>query len=132
MPNNETSYGRIQRRSYEGKSHRERVSDKDRADAYGANSDDEKSHRKNSGNRRSASIDGDKARVSDEKPRNEQDYGRRQRSDRGKSGRERHGYRGREKSMDEEGRDSKEEKKSRGCLQNSRDGKIDNSTCHRH
>lgn len=132
MPNNETGYSRRQRRSYEGKSRRERVSDRDRPDAYGANSEDEKSNIKNSGNRRSASIDGDKARVSDEKPRNEQDYGRRQRSDGGKSGRERHGYRGREKSVDEEGRDSKEEKNGRGRLQNSRDGKIDNSTRHRH
>lgn len=132
MPNNETGYGRRQRRSYEGKSRRERVSDRDRADAYGANSEDEKSHRNNSGNRRSASIDGDKARVSDEKPRNEQDNGWRQRSEGGKSGRERHGYRGREKSVDEEGRDSKEEKNGRGRLQNSRDGKIDNSTRHGH
>lgn len=133
MPNNETGYGRRQRRSYEGKSRRERVSDRDRADAhaYGANSEDEKSHRKNSGNR-TASIDGDKARVSDEKPRNEQDNGWRQRSEGGKSGRERHGYRGGEKSVDEEGRDSKEEKNGRGRLQNSRDGKIDNSTRHRH
>ena len=71
MPNNETGYGRRLRRSYEGKSHHARVSDRDRVDAYGVNYDDEKSHRKNSGNRRSASIDGDKARVSDEKPRNE-------------------------------------------------------------
>lgn len=133
MPNNETGYSRRQRRSYEGKSRRERVSDRDRADAYayGANSEDEKSHRKNSGNR-TASIDGDKARVSDEKPRNEQDNGWRQRSEGGKSGRERHGYRGGEKSVDEEGRDSKEEKNGRGRLQNSRDGKIDNSTRHRH
>ena len=79
MPNNETGYGRKQRRSYEGKSHRERVSDRDRVDAYGVNFDDEKIHRKNSRNRRSASIDGIKARVSDEKPRNEHDYGKRQR-----------------------------------------------------
>ena len=71
MPNNQTGFGRRQRRSYEGKSHRERVSDRDRVDAYGVNSDDEKSHKKNSGNRRSASIDGDKDRVFDEKPRNE-------------------------------------------------------------
>ena len=76
MPNNETGYGRRQHRSYEGKSRRERVFDRDRTDAYGANSDDEKSHRKNSGNRRSASIDGNKSRVYDEKPRNEKDYGR--------------------------------------------------------
>ena len=67
MPNNETGYGRRQCISYEGKSCRERVSDRDKADAYGVNSR----------NRRSVSIDGDKARVFDEKPRNEQDYGRR-------------------------------------------------------
>lgn len=134
----EMGHGGRQRRSDDGKSRRERVSGRDRADAYGANSEDEKGNRNNSGSRRSASIDGDKARVSDGKPRNEQDYGRRQRSDGGKSGRERHGYGGREKSVDEEeGRDSKEEKNGRGRLQNSRDAdrrdeKFDTSTRHRH
>ena len=92
------------------------------------------SNRKNSGSLRSASIDGDNARVSDGKPRNEQDYGRRQQSDGGKSGWERHGYPGREKSVDE-GIDSKEEKNGGERLQSNRDAdrrddKLDRSSRH--
>lgn len=141
MSKKDSDYGRRQRKLDDGISRRDRVSGggrRDTADAYGVNSEDEKSERKNSGTRSSASIDGDNARVSDGKPSNEQDNGRRQQSDDEKPGRERYGRR--EKYLDEEEgrrRNSKEEKKGRERLQSSRDAdrrdeKPDSSTRSRH